>query len=108
MKKLLSIFVLFFAFTFSGLAQTEKKQAPEERAKINTFEFNKVIQVDGDTQAALYQLFVKNYTEMAKENISEAQKQEISHIIDAKLRASFSDDQIKQLETTGLYQRLIN
>ncbi len=99
---------MFFAFTFSGLAQTEKKQAPEERAKMSTFEFSEVIKIDGDTQAALYQLFVKNYTELAKEGITEAQKQEISHSIDAKLRASFSDDQIKQLETTGLYKRLIN
>lgn len=109
MKKLLSIFVLFFAFTLSASAQTEKrKPTPEENAKQNTFEVSKAIEISADLQASLYKLFVKKHTELSKEGITENEKQEVYKTIDAKLKATFSDEQIKKLESTdGLYDRLL-
>jgi len=111
MKRLLSIFVLFFAFTLSASAQTEKKeivQTPEQKAKKDTFELSKTIDVDGDMQAALYQLFLKKHSELEGSKLSEDGKKELSNIIDMKLKATLADEQIKKLQSTGLYEKLIH
>lgn len=117
MKKLLSIFVLFFAVTLSANAQTNKQQpqadkqqlqqTPEQHAKQDTADVTQVIGIDGDMQQALYQLFLKKYTELNTSKLTEEGKKQLSDIIDNKLRSTLSDEQITKLQATGLYNKLI-
>jgi hypothetical protein len=109
MKKLLSLFVLFFAFSLTASAQTERKnQSPESNAKQDLYELTKVIDVS--TPENLFMdlngLFVTKHNMLAKEGITENDKKEVARIIDAKLRATLKDDQIKKLESSGIYERL--
>ncbi|MGH2665678.1 hypothetical protein [Flavobacterium sp.] len=112
MKKLLPILMMLFAFSFGANAQQskERKPFPEEKAKQETFELTKVIEVDGATQQALFQLFLKKHKDLDNETVkfTEADKQQLSSIIDAKLRATLSDDQIQKLQSVGLYEKLIH
>jgi len=110
MKKLLSIFVLFFAFSLSANAQTAKKQeSPEQKAKQDTFELTKVIEVDGEMQHALFQLFLKKHNELnGTSKLSEDGQKELANIIDMKLKATLTAEQIKSLQSNGLYEKLIH
>ncbi|WP_394759968.1 hypothetical protein [Flavobacterium sp.] len=113
MKKIIAIFVLFFAFSLSANAQTEKKiekkqESPEAAAKQNLHELSKTIDISAnpDLFTNLNQLFITKHKMLSKENITENEKQEVYKIIDAKLRATLSDDQIKEIEAKGVYERL--
>ena len=113
MKKTLLIFVLFFAFSLSASAQTEKKTIQkelsiEEKAKQNVESLTTVMDIDNSMSEALNQLFYRKYKMLSKENITVAEKQGISNEIDAKLRATLNDELIQKLIAKGLYNNLIN
>jgi hypothetical protein len=116
MKKALLIFVLLFTFSLSANAQAEKKGLPEkkqlsiqEKAKINLTDLTSLVKIeDPSMETALMQLFVSKYKMITSENITEAEKKEVSNLIDAKLRATLNDELIKKLETEGVYKKLIN
>lgn len=112
MKKLLPILMMLFAFSFGANAQQSKdnKPFPEEKAKQETFELTKIVEVDGATQQALFQLFLKKHKDLDNENVklTEADKQQYAAIVDAKLRATLSDEQIQKLQTVGLYDKLLH
>ncbi|WP_395047408.1 hypothetical protein [Flavobacterium sp.] len=117
MKKILLIFALFFIFSFSASAQTEKKglsiekkeQSIEEKAKMNFTELTSVIALENSAMdSALTQLFVTKHKILSREGITEAEKKEVSNQIDAKLRATLNYESIQKLETKGVYKKLIN
>jgi Spy/CpxP family protein refolding chaperone len=109
MKKLLSLFVLFFAFSLSANAQVAAKtQNPEADAKQDLHELTKVIDVSTPNTlfSDLNQLFISKHKMFAQEGNTDAGKEKISQIIDQKLRATLSDEQIKRLEAAKIYTRL--
>ena len=55
----------------------------------------------------MYRLFLDKYNALEKENITPAEKQEISNMIDLKLRATFNDNQIESLKAAGVYDKLL-
>ena len=103
---------MIFAFSFGANAQQakERKLLPEEKAKQETFEASKTIEMDADMQQAIFQLLVKKHKELDSDTakISDEGKKELSNIIDMKLKATFSDDQIKKLQAAGVYEKLIH
>ena len=109
MKKLLSLFVLFFAFSLTANAQTERKdQSPEVSAKKDLHELTKIIDVSAPENlfVSLNGLFVTKHKMLSREGITETEKKQVTSEIDAKLRATLKDDQIKKLEASGIYERL--
>lgn len=117
MKKVLLLSILFFAFSLNANAQAEKKELSvekkelsiQEKAKINFIDLKSVITTeDPNIDQALIQLFEKKHKMLSKENITVAEKQEISNRIDAKLRATLNYESIKKLEEKQVYNKLIN
>ncbi|MEO8516298.1 MAG: hypothetical protein ABI426_06120 [Flavobacterium sp.] len=111
MKKIIAIFIMFFAFSLSTNAQTAvAKETPESKAKQNVFDLTKAIDTNGgDTMYNdLFQLFLKKHKDLEKENITEAEKQQISAMIDFKLKATLGEGQVENLKAVpGLYDKLI-
>ena len=113
MKKALLIFVLFSAFSLSASAQAEKKiiqkeLSIEEKAKQNVESLTAVMEITSPMSEALNQLFYRKYKLLSKANITVAEKQGISNEIDAKLRATLSNEIIQKMIAKNLYQNLIN
>lgn len=114
MKKVLSIFVLFFAFSLTANAQTEKTSTPqekmsiEEKVKQNVESLTAVMDLTNPMAEALNQLFYRKYKMLSKADITIAEKQAISNEIDAKLRATLNGGLIEKLIDKGLYKNLIN
>ena len=113
MKKVLSIFVLLFAFSFAANAQaekatTQKELSIEEKAKQNVESLSAVMDLTNPMTESLNQLFYRKYKMLSKENITVAEKQGISNEIDAKLRATLNDELIQKLIAKDLYKNLIN
>lgn len=110
MKKLISIFVLLLAFSLSAQAQ-EKKQAvktPEELAKLDVFSMSKAIDINqGSLTTDLNNLLVKKYY-MLQEAKNDSEKEQVSQIIDAKLKATLTPEQLRVLSSTDLYHKLIH
>jgi LAS superfamily LD-carboxypeptidase LdcB len=110
MKKIIAIFLFLLAFSISANAQSEiKKTTPEAKATQNVTELTRQTDINDEALLEnLYKLFLKKHKELAKENITQSEKQKIYNTVDAKLKASFSDQQIKQFQAVeGLYDKLI-
>lgn len=114
MKKIVTLFVLFFAFVATSNAQTKKsvvKPTPEAIAKEELYELSKVVDLNkkSDAFVNLNALFTKKHTELNAPNVTEEQKQQIYAMVESKLRAYFTPDEFKQIESTqGLLDNLIH
>lgn len=72
MKKILTLFsviALFFAGTQFSSAQA-KKQKPEHIAKIKTHKIHEVVELSGDQQREIFNLYVDAETNLAALNLS--------------------------------------
>ncbi|WP_035677012.1 hypothetical protein [Flavobacterium limnosediminis] len=107
MKKIITLFVLFFAFSINASAQ-DKSIEFEISAKKDLELLISVVPVDNNMQMAFYELFKKKHTDLAAPEMTQAKRIEISSIIDAKLRASLTNDQTISLEKNpAVYAQLI-
>jgi hypothetical protein len=116
MKKILSVFLLLFAFSLSTNAQTnvtnEGKKEVEIRAKAkkDLHALSQVVDLsnNADLFKGLYQLFVDKHTNMSEEGITETQRKEESKRVSEKLIGSLKEDDITKLRQQGLFDKLIN
>ncbi len=114
MKKLVSIFVLFLAFSFGANAQDKavKTRSPKQMSLINskqhTLDVSNALGIDGALQNQLYSILLKKNKDLIKENITEVEKKEVSITADRELKAIFTKEQIEKLQAEGLYVKLIN
>ncbi len=110
MKKIIAIILFLFAFSISVNAQNEmKKSTPEAKATQNVLEITKLTDLNDEAMLQnLYKLFLKKHKELANENITESEKQKVYSTVDAKLKATFSSEEIKRFQAIdGLYDKLI-
>lgn len=109
MKKLLGVLVLFLAFTVNASAQeTFKKVDEKAEAKTNLAALSEVIPVQGTLSEDLFRLFEYKYRNF-NENISVERKAELAKVIEMKLRATLTPDQMKMIEKKeGLLKKLTN
>jgi hypothetical protein len=109
MKNLLGALVLFFAFTVNASAQeTSEKKDVKVEAKANLSALIEVVQLEGSKSEDLFNLFVHKHRNLS-ENLSIEKKAELAKIIEMKLRASLTDDQMKSIEKKpGLLKKLTN
>lgn len=109
MKKLLSALVLFLAFTINASAQETFKKVDEKvEAKTNLAAISEVVQLDATTSENLFRLFEYKYRHL-NENLSAERKVELAKIIELKLRATLTEQQMQSIEKKpGLLKKLSN
>ena len=112
MKKLVSIFVLFFIFTMSSSAQTAEKTKynDEIEQKITTSigMFASVMDMPGEISKQFREIFGAKFTLLAKENVSDVDKQKMIKEVDIKLRAILNPYIINQLNEKNQYTDILN
>lgn len=107
MKKIIALFVLFFAFSINASAQ-DKSIEFERNAKKDLELMLNVIKVNDAMVDPFYKLFIRKYQELDNPNMTPVRRSEITSMIDAKLRASLTNDQIITLEKNkDVYAQLI-
>ena len=109
MKNLLGALALFLAFTVNVSAQEFKKVEEKVEAKLNLTALSEVISLEqGTLKQDLFRLFEYKYRNL-NENLSEDKKADLAKIIELKLRATLTDDQMKAIEKKeGLLKKLTN
>ena len=110
MKKILSILVLFVAFTINANAQEKEFKKVDEKveAKANLAALSEVVQLDAKVSQDLFGLFEYKYRNL-NENLSTERKTELARIIDLKLRATLTSEQMQLIESKqGLLKKLTN
>jgi hypothetical protein len=119
MKKITTLFAIVFFASLSLNAQSQKKEIatatiiPEElsiedKAKADTKALRNFMDMDDKMAQALTGLFAYKHKNLAAKDLSEAGKKDIYRIIDAKLKATFNNDQILSIQKEpGLYDKLI-
>lgn len=109
MKNLLGALVLFLAFTVNASAQETFKKVDEKvEAKTNLAALSEVVPVQGTLSEDLFRLFEYKHRNL-NENLSTDRKVELAKIIEMKLRATLSADQMQKIESKpGLLKKLTN
>jgi hypothetical protein len=97
MKKFIAVLTLFFAFTVAASAQ-EKKLNNEEAAKLDAHRLSEYLELKGTQQDDFISLFVMKYQVLNDPSMSAERKTEMSRIVELKVRASLTPEQIKKLE----------
>ncbi len=97
MKKIIALLALFFAFSVNATAQDNSFQI-EKNAKNDLEKLMTVITVENDMQMTFFNLFKKKHEGMSDANATEASRREISAVIEAKLRATLTPQQMASLE----------
>ncbi|HEX9979665.1 MAG TPA: hypothetical protein VGB50_03775 [Flavobacterium sp.] len=106
MKKLIALLTFFFAFAINANAQ-DRKISPEEAAKIDAYKMAQTIGLEGTQQDDFIRLFVMKHRIMSDPSMSEERKKETTKIMEAKLQASLSPEQMQKLTANPeLYARL--
>jgi hypothetical protein len=107
MKKIFFALSLMLAFTINANAQENKSNA-KENAKKESAELAQLVGISGTQVADFERLFeMKNQTFEIKD-LSEERKTEMSRIIDLKIRASLTPEQMAKLEANkALYNKLV-
>ncbi|WP_395044266.1 hypothetical protein [Flavobacterium sp.] len=107
MKKIIFVLTLMLAFSINANAQ-DKKMNYQEVSKKESAELSELLGLNDTQTADFYRLFeMKNQTLQGQE-LSPERSIELSRIIDMKIKATLTEEQIKKLEAnTELYERLI-
>jgi len=107
MKNLLGALILFLAFTVNASAQETFKKVDEKvEAKSNLAALSEVVPVQGTLSEDLFRLFEYKYRNL-NENLSADRKVELAKIIELKLRATLTTEQMQSIENKqGLLKKL--
>ena len=113
MKKLLFIIALFFAFSISASAQSNKVAAakvqmtPAEAAKKDSQDLKALLSLNDTRTTDFYNLFEQKYQTLAVPDLSAERKSVLKTVIDAKIRASVDANEMAKIEANpALFTRL--
>lgn len=108
MKKIIAIITLTLAFSLNANAQDKKvifkaassieSASPEAAAKNDALELVKFLNLPEDQVNMFSNLFLKKYETLAVPNLSAERKTELKRIIDAKLRATLTPENMTKLD----------
>jgi hypothetical protein len=104
MKKIISLFILLFAFSFSMNAQeakTENANSVEALAKKDTKALINYLNLEGIITEDLYRLFIYKHKTLA-EGAGEEQKIVLSNIITKKIEATLNAEQMAKLSKNAV------
>lgn len=97
MKKFIAAITLMLAFTINANAQEKKELTSAEKAKKEAVALSQFLGLN-DTQTADFQrLFEQKHRTFEDKTLSQERKAEVSRIIEMKIAATISDDQMEKL-----------
>jgi hypothetical protein len=99
MKKIISLFILLFAFSFSMNAQEAKVESVdnvEEFAKRDTKALVDFLKLEGTITEDFYRLFIHKHKVLA-EGAGEEQRIVLSNVMTKKIEATLNADQMAKL-----------
>lgn len=99
MKKLIAVVTLFFAFAFGANAQEDAKMAAVKAAKADAVKMSETLKLTPDQQTNFVNLFVMKHQTMNDATVPEAKKKEMVRVMDAKIRATLTGEQMQKLDS---------
>ena len=107
MKKIFFALSLMLAFTINANAQENKSNA-QVNAKKESLELAQVVGISGTQVADFERLFEMKHQTLEIKDLSVERRTEMIRIMDLKIRASLTSEQMTKLEAnTALYNKLI-
>ena len=97
MKKIIGVLTLLLAFTVSANAQDRKMNA-EEAAKMDAYKMSEYLGLKSTQQDDFVRLFGMKYQALNDASLPQERKAEMSRIVEMKIRASVTPEQMKKLE----------
>ena len=98
MKKLIAVLTLMFAFAISASAQ-DKKMSSEEAAKLDAIKMTESLGLQAQQQMDFQRLFMMKHDVMNDPSMSAERKTEMARVVDLKLRASLTPEQLQKLDS---------
>ena len=109
MKKLIAVVTLLLAFSINANAQDKSELTSTDKGKKEAAMLTEYLGLNDTQNADFTRLFTQKYTVLEDKTLSAERKQELSRVIDAKIRASLDGNQIEKLEKNPeLLKKLIN
>jgi hypothetical protein len=108
MKKIFLVLSLMLAFSMNVSAQ-ENKINVQEQAKKDANDITQLLALNSTQNGDFYRLFEMKYQSLTTPDLSLERRTELSRIIEMKIKASLTGEQIIKLEQDAvLYNRLIS
>jgi hypothetical protein len=98
MKKLIAVLTLFLAFAFNANAQENKKMDALNAAKLDAVKMSESLNLTAEQQDQFISLFVMKHQTMNDPAATAEKKKEVTKIMDAKIRATLTAEQIQKLD----------
>lgn len=108
MKKLIAVVTLFLAFAFGANAQDAKmatansansaKTDVKADAKADVAKMTEALNLTADQQTNFVNLFVMKHQTMNNPAVSMEEKKKTAHVMDAKIRATLTGEQMQKLD----------
>lgn len=95
MKKLLTLFILFFAFSTTAVAQDKNIT---EKAKSESIELAQSLNLDGEKTAKVYDILLHKYKSLTQLNLDEEGKKELRSRIRKEIKSLLSQPEMVMLE----------
>ncbi|HLA55291.1 MAG TPA: hypothetical protein VK623_04290 [Flavobacterium sp.] len=99
MKKLIAVLTLFLAFTIGANAQESKVgNSNAEVARQDAIKLNAIVGLTDTQQDNFTSLFLMKYNTLSNPDLSNDRKKEMSRIVEMKIRASLTAEQLQKLD----------
>jgi hypothetical protein len=109
MKKLIAVVTLLLAFSINANAQDKTELTSTDKGTKEAAMLTEYLGLNETQNADFARLFIQKHTTLEDKTLSAERKQELSRVIDAKIRASLDGEQIEKLEKNPeLLKILIN
>jgi hypothetical protein len=99
MKRLIAVFTFLLAFSIGAHAQEDRRQAAISAAKADAVKMSEKLHLQPTQQDDFIRLFVTKHMTLDDPNTPAEKKAEMSQVINAKIRASLTPDQIKMMDS---------
>lgn len=109
MKKLVAILTLMLAFSINANAQDKYEPTSKEKGTKEAAMLTELLGLSDTQNADFARLFIQKHTILQDKSITAERKQELSRVIEAKIKATLDGNQIEKLEKNpDLLKKLIN
>ena len=115
MKKIIALFVLFFAFSINANAQENKDAKTktaielEVKAKADLNSLIEVTHVEESTHKAFYALFYKKHRDLSNPALSDVERKAVMEQMVGKLQATLKPEQMETLmKNAEVFRNLIS